>query len=215
MPAVGKLTRGPLAGVYAASKNKLWVDEIYEVVFIKPFRILARGCYEIVDRFIIDTVVVNGSALVISMLSRINRWFQNGQVQRYIAAMVVGAAAIFFVTTWRSHPTFEYRQAGGVVELRAMPGAGVAAIGTKFKWDLDGDGEPDKRPNSNALLDDAVVQIRSGEIGASVTLWIESGVSKEVTKVTRRIDLSKSDDAPTPVAAVDTGSAAQQQKAAN
>ena len=215
VPAVGKLTRGPLAGVYAASKNKLWVDEIYEVVFIKPFRILARGCYEIVDRFIIDTVVVNGSALVISMLSRINRWFQNGQVQRYIAAMVVGAAAIFFVTTWRSHPTFEYRQAGGVVELRAMPGAGVAAIGTKFKWDLDGDGEPDKRPNSNALLDDAVVQIRSGEIGASVTLWIESGVSKEVTKVTRRIDLSKSDDAPTPVAAVDTGSAAQQQKAAN
>ena len=53
---------------------------------------LARGLFEIVDRFIIDTVAVNGSAFVVGLFGRVSRWFQNGQVQRYLAGLVVGAA---------------------------------------------------------------------------------------------------------------------------
>jgi len=69
--------------VYEASKNKLWVDELYDAAFVRPFRLVARGLFEIVDRFIIDTVAVNGSAFVVSLFGRISRWIQNGQVQRY------------------------------------------------------------------------------------------------------------------------------------
>ncbi|MCA9679133.1 MAG: NADH-quinone oxidoreductase subunit L, partial [Myxococcales bacterium] len=39
--------------IYQASKNKLWVDELYEAAILKPFRWLARGLYELVDRFVI------------------------------------------------------------------------------------------------------------------------------------------------------------------
>ena len=62
-----RLVEGPLAPVYEASKAKLWFDEIYDAIIIRPFRLVARGLYEIVDRFMIDTVAVNGSAMVVGL----------------------------------------------------------------------------------------------------------------------------------------------------
>src|SRR5438552_9183183 len=55
-PTLDKLVEGPLQPVYEASRNKLWVDEIYDATIVRPFKLVARGLFEIVDRFIIDTV---------------------------------------------------------------------------------------------------------------------------------------------------------------
>ncbi len=181
---------GPLAGAYQASKNKLWVDEIYEKIIIGPFRTIARGTYEVVDRFIIDTVVVGGAALVVSMFSRIAGWVQNGQIQRYLVAIVVGAALIFFLTTSRQAPSFSYQLVDGMVELRALPGEGIAKVGTKLRWDLDGDGQPDlKSGSADKFVDQAVLRVRPGDLGAKVTLWIEGGVDKSPVVITRIIKL--------------------------
>ena len=76
---------------------------------VRPFRVVARGLYEIVDRFIIDTIAVNGSAFVVGLFGRVSRWFQNGQVQRYLAGLVVGAAAVFMITDCHQKPTFTLR----------------------------------------------------------------------------------------------------------
>ena len=84
---------GALHDVYEASKHKLWVDETYDKMFVRPFRALARGLFEIVDRFVIDTVAVTGIAFVVGLFGRVSRWFQNGQIQRYLVGFVVGAAA--------------------------------------------------------------------------------------------------------------------------
>ncbi|MEZ4367630.1 MAG: NADH-quinone oxidoreductase subunit L [Kofleriaceae bacterium] len=200
-PKVDRLVEGPLAGAYEASRNKLWVDEIYESTLVRPFRALARGTFEIADRFIIDTVVVGGAALVVSSLSRIAQWLQNGQVQRYLAGIVLGGAVIFFVTTSRQHPTFSYRWiGGGELELRAEPGEGLAGVGTKLRWDLDGDGRPDTRPGTELFVDDPVLRVRAGEVGAKVTLWIDSGIDRGRVAITRTITL----DAP-PAAAAAAG----------
>ncbi|HSN26948.1 MAG TPA: NADH-quinone oxidoreductase subunit L, partial [Kofleriaceae bacterium] len=84
-PTVTRLVdHGPLEGAYIASKNKLWFDEIYDVIIVRPFRAVARGLFEVVDRFIIDTVAVNGSAFVVGLFGRVSRWVQNGNVQRYL-----------------------------------------------------------------------------------------------------------------------------------
>ncbi|HEY5949439.1 MAG TPA: NADH-quinone oxidoreductase subunit L, partial [Kofleriaceae bacterium] len=87
---VDELVDGPLHGAYEASKHKLWFDEIYDVIIVRPFRAVARGLYEIVDRFIIDTVAVNGVAFVVGLFGRVSRWVQNGSVQRYLVGVVVG-----------------------------------------------------------------------------------------------------------------------------
>ncbi|MEZ4360269.1 MAG: NADH-quinone oxidoreductase subunit L [Kofleriaceae bacterium] len=172
-PAVKRWVEGPLAKAYSASKNKLWVDELYESILLRPFRILARGTLEVIDRFIIDTVVVNGSALVVSLFGRIARWVQNGQVQRYLIGMLAGAAAIFWVTDCRREPTFDVRQDGSWIELTALPGEGLASLHTTLRWDVDGDGQPDRDPQGvDGYRSSPKLRLLAGEVGSEVTLWI-------------------------------------------
>ena len=68
---------------------------------VRPFKVVARGLFEIVDRFVVDTVAVNGSAFVVGIFGRVSRWFQNGNVQRYLVGVVVGGALVFFMTDCR------------------------------------------------------------------------------------------------------------------
>src|SRR5262249_30284279 len=89
---VNSLVEGPFAGAYRASQHKLWFDEVYDAILVRPFKVTARGLLEVVDRFVIDTVAVNGSAFAIGIFGRISRWFQNGNVQRYPVGGVVGGA---------------------------------------------------------------------------------------------------------------------------
>jgi len=187
-PTVGRLVEGPLAGAYEASKNKLWIDEIYEAIFVRPFRLVARGLFEIADRFIIDTVAVNGSAFVVGLIGRVSRWFQNGQVQRYLAGLVIGAAAVFFVTDCHEKPTFDYKLVGNQIELHAQPGAGIAGASAKLRWDLDGDGQPDVDA-SGKPLDAKDLTLRAGDVGGRVTLWIDDPISHKRVSVTRTIEL--------------------------
>jgi NADH-quinone oxidoreductase subunit L len=191
-PTVDKLVDGPLAGAYNASKHKLWFDEVYDAIIIRPYRIVARGLFEVVDRFIIDTVAVNGLAFVVGLFGRLSRWVQNGQVQRYLVGVVVGAALVFGVTQCHQKPSFSDRLVGNDVEFHAEPGAGVAGNKAKVRWDVDGDGQPDPG------LDSADIKVRAGDVGAHVTLWIDDPVSQKTVTVTRVI---KFEDAPTAPAA--------------
>src|SRR5262249_22457043 len=131
-PSLPKLVEGPLAGAYEASKNKLWFDEIYDAIIVRPFKGLARGLFEIVDRFVIDTVAVNGTAFVVGLAGRLSRWFQNGQVQRYLVGVVLGAAAVFLVTDCHRHPSFTITPIGDELKLHADPGSGVVGASVKL-----------------------------------------------------------------------------------
>src|SRR5690606_25211207 len=163
---------------YEASKAKLWFDEVYDVIIVRPFRTVARGLYEVVDRFIIDTVAVNGSAFIVSLFGRLSRWVQNGQVQRYLAGVVIGAALVFLISDCGRKPSFSYKLVDGEYEFTAEPGAGVGGAGARLRWDLDGNGKPDTDPSGN-LIEDRVVRIRAGEVGTHVTLWIEDPISRK------------------------------------
>ncbi len=179
---------GPLHTAHEASKNKLWVDEIYEATIIKPFRWLARGLFEIADRFIIDTVAVTGVAFVVGLGSRISRWFQNGQVQRYLSGLVVGAALVFVVTDCKSKPSFEFERKGEILELRASQGAGIAGKASRLTWDITGDGIADTHPQTGKLLEGPVVTLTAADVTSSeVTLIIEDAVTRKTVTVTREI----------------------------
>jgi NADH-quinone oxidoreductase subunit L len=183
---VDELVDGPLHGAYEASKNKLWVDEFYDLVIVRPFRTVARGLYEIVDRFIIDTVAVNGVAFIVGLFGRLSRWVQNGQVQRYLAGVVVGAALVFMVSECSRKPSFTYEVVDNEYTFRAEPGAGVAGASAKLRWDLDGNGIPDV-DTSGKPVDGREVKIRAGEVGSIVTLWIDDPITRKTVSITRHI----------------------------
>jgi hypothetical protein len=183
---VERMVEGPLAGAYTASRHKLWFDEVYEAILVKPFRIAARGLLEVVDRFVIDTVAVNGTAFVIGLFGRIARWAQNGQVQRYLVGIVIGAALVFFFPRCRQDPTFEYAFEGTMVRLTAEPGEGVSSL-AKIEWDLDDDGEIDATGAE-------ITRLR-GEVGR-VTMWIEDPITRKRIPITRVLAEDTAKDAP-------------------
>ena len=179
---VDRWVAGGLGPVYEASKHKLWVDEAYDRIIVRPFKTAARGLLEIVDRFVIDTIAVNGTAFVVGLFGRISRWVQNGQVQRYLVGIVIGAALVFGISRCRHEPTFAYRFEGNVVRLVAEPGEGVSSL-AKIEWDIDDDGTID-------LTGREVTAVR-GDV-SRVTMWIDDPITRKRIPITRVV----AEDAP-------------------
>ena len=76
---------------YRAVLNKYWVDELYDLLFVRPLlRVSDFFCYRIVDALIIDKIMVDGSALSVATFGRFLRRLQNGNVQRYVTFIVIG-----------------------------------------------------------------------------------------------------------------------------
>jgi len=84
-------------GLRRALANKLYVDELYDFVVVRPFWALARGLFRVVDATLIDGVFVNGIPALIAWVGAMARRFQNGDVQRYLAVTALGVAALLYV----------------------------------------------------------------------------------------------------------------------
>jgi hypothetical protein len=179
---------GAFASVYQASAAKLWFDEVYDVILVHPFKVVARGLFEVVDRFVIDTVAVNGSAFVIGIIGRVSRWFQNGNVQRYLVGVIIGGALVFFSTECHRKATFEYTIVGNEIRLHAEPGSGIGAANARIYWDLNGDGEKDKDA-SGQLIDKHDIAVTGYD--GPITMWVEDPVTRREVKVTRTINLNE------------------------
>jgi NADH-quinone oxidoreductase subunit L len=80
-------------GAYRFWVDKFRVDELYDLLVVKPFEGLSYLLWRIVDVGIIDGFV-NGVGRVSRALGALVRVFQNGDVQRYAALMALAAAII-------------------------------------------------------------------------------------------------------------------------
>jgi len=80
--------------VWKVLDRKYGFDELYTRVFAGGGLMIASGLSRGGDRFLIDGVIVNGSARVVDKLSRLMRQTQSGFLFHYAFAMVVGLVAI-------------------------------------------------------------------------------------------------------------------------
>src|SRR5436190_13789455 len=125
-------------------QDKFRVDELYDTIFIRPIKALARGVYLFVDRIIIDKVLVEGTAVLIDVFSRVARAFQGGDGQRYMAVFAVGVALLVHFATQPTLPFTKLKvtQTGRAVEVDARRAAGRAsARQLEYAFDF-GDGRP-------------------------------------------------------------------------
>ena len=90
-----KLKAG-LKPAYHLVFNKYFVDEIYHVLVVRPLQVLAQISFKAIDRLVIDIILVNGSAQVVGLTGRLVRFLQNGDVQRYATAIVLGLALLLY-----------------------------------------------------------------------------------------------------------------------
>ena len=87
-------------GPHKVLLNKYYVDELYEGALIKPgYALSDKVLFRVVDAGVIDGLLVNGSAILVSIVSALVRLFQNGMLRFYAWTFAAGAAAFIIYLT--------------------------------------------------------------------------------------------------------------------
>jgi len=97
--AVALGRRFPL--IHGILLNKYFIDELYDLCFVRSIKALARLLHRGFDVFVIDGIV-NGTAILIRDLGAGLRPLQTGRVNNYATAMLAGFVVITVVAlaTW-------------------------------------------------------------------------------------------------------------------
>jgi NADH-quinone oxidoreductase subunit L len=132
-------------GLHRLVVDKYRIDELYGWLVVKPLRGLALVLWKAVDAFFIDLLGVNGSAAIVDVVGRISRRLHNGNVQRYVVALVTGVAAVVIWVGWPPDG-FEIEpgrtvQLGQPVKFDASKNLAVEQRQLRYRWDF-GDGSP-------------------------------------------------------------------------
>ncbi len=85
-----------LSGISKWVSNKFYVDEFYDAVFVKPFKVLSDLFLVLFDKLIID-MLVNLSALIVDVTGRTYRLIQTGNTGFYVFAMVISVVVFLFI----------------------------------------------------------------------------------------------------------------------
>ena len=80
-------------GLYALVADKFRVDELYDVLFVRPFEWLARTLWKVVDVLIIDGIL-NASAFLVELAGDFLRFLQTGNVRNYALTFLLGLVAL-------------------------------------------------------------------------------------------------------------------------
>ena len=78
---------------YALLVDKWRVDELYAVLFVRPFEWLARVLWKVVDVLIIDGVL-NATAFLVELAGDFLRFLQTGNVRNYALTFLLGLVAL-------------------------------------------------------------------------------------------------------------------------
>jgi NADH-quinone oxidoreductase subunit L len=88
------------SALYVLLDNKYYFDKFNEVVLAGGARLLGRGLWKGGDEAVIDGLLVNGAAKVVSKIAAAIREFQTGYVYHYAFMMIIGL--LLLLTLWVS-----------------------------------------------------------------------------------------------------------------
>jgi len=80
--------------------NKYYVDELYDMLFVRPTVAFSTWLWRVVDVGVIDALV-NGTADAVGANSGLWRRLETGNVQHYAVSMLLGALVILGYYAWR------------------------------------------------------------------------------------------------------------------
>ena len=86
---------------YALVADKFRVDELYDALIVRPFALLARLCWKVVDVLIIDGFL-NAAAFLVELTGDLLRFLQTGNVRNYALSFLLGVVALMLIVmgTW-------------------------------------------------------------------------------------------------------------------
>jgi NADH-quinone oxidoreductase subunit L len=131
-----------MPGLYKLVFHKYYIDEVYDFLIVRPLRLIAFVLWKGFDAFFIDLIFVNGVGFVVGGFGKLVKYLQNGDLQRYIVALILGGAAIVYYAAHgdaRQAANFDVVVVGNTVEVNAK-GAGATARRLAYHVDWDGKG---------------------------------------------------------------------------
>ena len=82
--------------LYALIADKFRIDELYDVLFVRPFSWLARVLWKVVDVLVIDGFL-NAGAFVVELVGDALRFLQTGNVRNYALTFLLGIVALLLI----------------------------------------------------------------------------------------------------------------------
>ncbi len=95
-PALPALLAARFGFIYRLLLNKYYVDEIYDVIFVRPYRLLARGLWHVGDEGILDGIPRGGALIARGSAGGIVR-LQSGSLAQYAFVMLIGLVVLISV----------------------------------------------------------------------------------------------------------------------
>jgi NADH-quinone oxidoreductase subunit L len=92
----------PEQGFERVLANKWYVDELYDRTIVRPVvGVSRRLLWTVTDNWLIDGLLVNGSARLTALFGRIGSYLQTGSVSTYAWAIVIGVLVVLGAFTLR------------------------------------------------------------------------------------------------------------------
>jgi NADH-quinone oxidoreductase subunit L len=92
----------PERGFARVLANKWYVDEFYDRAVVRPVvNVSRRLLWRVTDTWLIDGLIVNGSARLASWFGRVGSYMQTGNVSTYAWAIAIGVLVVLGAFTLR------------------------------------------------------------------------------------------------------------------
>jgi NADH-quinone oxidoreductase subunit L len=92
-PSIAERLSRSLSVLYNLLLNKYYIDELYDLVIVRPVAALSDWLWQVWDMIVIDGTV-NGAAYTMQANGLLLRLWQTGNVQNYALSFLIGAMAI-------------------------------------------------------------------------------------------------------------------------
>ncbi|MFL6192680.1 MAG: NADH-quinone oxidoreductase subunit L [Thermoanaerobaculia bacterium] len=92
--AKGRAWAGRMPFVHRLLANKYYVDEIYDILIVRPLAAVSRMFWKVVDTFLIDGAV-NAGAFVTELTGDVGRFSTTGNVRNYALYFFLGVILLF------------------------------------------------------------------------------------------------------------------------
>jgi NADH-quinone oxidoreductase subunit L len=122
-------------------QDKFRVDELYDRTLVRPIKRGSQLIFQVVDRWIIDGLFVNGLGRLVDGFGRVARAAQRGDGQGYIGVFALGVAVMVWLATRPTMPSdLKVSVDGRTVHVDAHRGR-TTGQPLQYEFDFDGDGK--------------------------------------------------------------------------
>ncbi|HST27732.1 MAG TPA: NADH-quinone oxidoreductase subunit L [Rudaea sp.] len=99
-PAVADRAKKLLYPIWNMLDRKYWVDDLYQLVFVRGGFALGRGLWKGGDVGVMDNIVIDGTSLGVGRVAAVVRWVQSGYLYTYAFAMILGLVVLLGGLWW-------------------------------------------------------------------------------------------------------------------